>query len=226
MVDLPEGEYDISVIAFKRGSGPGLYYEWKDGVPYYGEPINSSLTNSMYGPNRIQMRDSLYSMQLFDPQDSTKSLPLKFIAEVDGYHGRKVVAVNGTPSVVTLEMKRMAFGVQLSADNFTEGKLHAEFIGNGAMLPKTVTPENMGGHFIYTLHSFIGQEDTYSRLLNVRITWEKADGTMVPLGEKPVYFKRNILTTIHVTIPGPDEGTILDPVIIESEWVKIETEEF
>lgn len=68
------------------------------------------------------------------------------------------------------------------------------------MLPKTVTPENIGEHFIYTSHGFIYYGDTLDPL-NVRITWEKPDGVTVPLGEKAVSFKRNILTHIHITIP-------------------------
>lgn len=226
VVDLPvEGEFKISVIAYKRGSGPGLYYEWKDGVPYFDEPFNSSLTNSMRYGNHIYMHDSLYNLRLFDPLDSTTSLPVKYIAEVDGYRGSKVVDVAEASSIVTLEMKRMAFGVKFSADNFTAGKLHAEFIYYGVILSKTVTPETIGEYFIYTSHDFTYRGDTLFPI-NVRMTWEKPDGVMVPLGEKPVSFKRNILTTIRIAIPASGGGIILDPIITESDWSATETVEF
>jgi len=55
--------------------------------------------------------------------------------------------------------------------------------------------------------------------------WEKPDGSIVPLGEKKIFFKRNVLTKISVTIPPPGSAA-LGPVISEMTWSGSETVNF
>ncbi|QEH42232.1 hypothetical protein [Chitinophaga sp. XS-30] len=222
-IDLPvEGEFRIIVQVYKRGTGPGLYYTWKNGAQYFDEPINNTLDNRMNNGNKT--RDTMWGFRLFDPLDSANYLGLVGYGEADGYRGETTVTATGTPSIISLDMKRMSFGVQFSAANFTSGKLHASS-GNGGIHPKSVTPENIDDqHFIFLANEFATQDSTYGPL-NVKITWEKPDGSMVPIGEKSITFKRNVLTKIQVTIPNTGRS-IIDPVITETEWSGTETVEF
>lgn len=222
-LDLPvEGEFRIIVQVYKRGTGPGLYYTWKNGAQYFDEPINNTLDNRMNNGNKT--RDTMFSSQLFDPIDSTNYLRVVEYGEADGYRGETTVTATGTPSIISLDMKRMSFGVQFSAVNFTSGKLHAEF-PYWLMHPKSVTPENIDDqHFIFLADEF-ATRDSLRLAINVKITWEKPDGSMVPIGEKSIRFKRNVLTKIQVTIPNTGRS-IIDPVITETEWSGTETVEF
>lgn len=230
IVDLPVGgEYKIIAYAYKRGTGTGLHYGWQVDGQYFDWPIYSVLRNRMDTSGPIvshynTIMDTLARFQLFDPIDSTKTIPAREYSEIDAYRGEVTVTTTGAPAIVTVNMKRMSFGIKFSAANFTEGKLHAGFSG-GYMAVQSVTPENIDEkYFIYTSNDF-KYGDTLRWPVNVVMSWEKPDGSTVPLGEKKITFKRNVLTTVHVTVS--DTGrTQLIPIITETDWAGTETVDF
>ncbi|QEH42234.1 hypothetical protein [Chitinophaga sp. XS-30] len=230
VIDLPvEGDFTIITYVYKRGTGTGLYYTWQNGEQYFDWPIYTTLRNRMDSSGPIiehynTIMDTLSHFYLFDPLDSTKQLAYQDCSEIDAYRGQTTISATGAPAIISLNMKRMSFGLQFSASNFTSGKLHAEFPA-GVMYPESVTPADINNqYFIYTTEEFKTRDSIYWPL-NVKMTWEKPDGSMVPIGEKSITFKRNVLTKIHVTIPNTGRS-IIDPVITETEWSGTETVEF
>lgn len=231
VIDLPvEGQFRIIAYVYRRGTGSGFFYEWQAEEQYYGWPIYTTLRNRMDTSGPITehfntIMDTLSSFQLFDPLDSTKTIPTREYTEADVYRGAIDVTATGAPAIIELPVKRMVFGIKFDAANFSEGKLHAGFSG-GYMAVQQVTPENINDkYFIYTAGDF-KYADTLRWPVTVVMSWEKPDGSTVPLGEKKIMFKRNVLTTIHVTIPGAGSGIILNPVITEEDWAGGETVDF
>lgn len=234
MVDLPVGgEYKIIAYAYKRGTGTGLYYELKPGEPppysyYYGWPLYSVLRNRMDTTGPIvehfnTIVDTLARFELFDPIDSTKIIPVRAYSEIDAYRGEVTLTTTGAPAIVSINLKRMAFGIRFTAANFTEGKLHAGFSG-GYIAEQRVTPGNIDEkYFIYSANGFRYSDSLYP--VTVVMSWEKPDGSSIPLGEKSIVFKRNVLTTVHVTVSDTGRTQIV-PIITETDWAGTETVDF
>lgn len=230
VIDLPvEGQFRIIAYAYRRGTGSGLFYEWRANEQYFNWPIYTTLRNRMDTSGPIvehfnTILDTLSGFDLFDPLDSTRTSPRQEHAEADVYRGAVDVTATGAPGIINLHMKRMAFGIRFSAANFSGGKLHAEFPA-GYMAGQSVTPANINDkYFIYSAGDFKYGDTLYSAM-NVKMSWEKPDGSIVPLGSKDIMFKRNVLTTIHVTISDTGKKD-LNPIITETEWSGTETVSF
>ena len=56
--------------------------------------------------------------------------------------------------------------------------------------------------------------DDYTETIPVSVTWERADGASVPLANREITFKRNVLTTITIKV---DEAYIEGGVDLEQE---------
>lgn len=205
MLLLPE-ERPVYIHAWviRKGSGEGPHYEMRGGLQYFDSPLNTELTNQMDTLHRQgddRMVDTVSGIQVSDPADLLQPLPRFTFPEVDAHYG--TISFPGTlPSVVNLPMKRMAFGVQLAADNFTTGKLLLEF-PSPYYLPaqsQSVTPATLSEIFIYAGEEFKAEAFWWPRL-EVSIKWVKTPGDTVALGQKYVQFKRNVLTRLKVTLP-------------------------
>ena len=201
------GEAKISAFALKKGTGEGLFYTMQNGEQFFPYPLQTVMNNRMDSLHRsLQTRqwDTISSLQITDPANLAQPLPFANLPEVDAYHGATKFNVAGITNRITLPMRRLAFGIQLSATNFTSGKLVAEFPeGTYGPPAKTVTPANIGStHFIFSSDLF-KYPDFPEQRLRTRIRWIKTDGTSVTLGDRDVLFKRNVLTKLHVNIPGP-----------------------
>jgi hypothetical protein len=113
-------------------------------------------------------------------------------------------------------MKRAAFGVQLVADNFTTGKLLLAFPGPSYSSPaqgQSITPANISEVFIYSGDMFKHGDTYWGGGLDVSVKWVKAPGDTVALGQKAVAFKRNVLTKLKVTLPGPGRNSAPAPIV-------------
>lgn len=140
--------------------------------------------------------------------------------ELDVFRGTASFTVVPEPVSISVNMKRQSFGVQLSSPNFTEGKLTLEIPDAQT---KSVTPADIHSKFFVfaaDVFKFVNEFDS-----NVKVKWEKPDGTIVLQGEKTIRFKRNVLTKIQVTISGSSR-TDLNPVITETDWESTETVDF
>lgn len=225
------GTVTVEAAAYKKGSGAGLYYNWYNGLQHYGIHIYGSdatnfsgyLTNKMdtiryvYGGSfRV---DTLNYQAIFDPADTTR-FTYTLHSEIDSYLGSTTFAASTAPEVINLSMKRYTFGIQYSASNFSSGRLIADY--SGSMPTKYITPADTTKQFLYTAEEFKQRDSLLNDAVTVKMKWEKTDGSIVSLGEKKIYFKRNILTKINVTIP-PAGSAPFTPVLTESDWTGSET---
>ncbi len=217
VLDLPvEQKVNIIVRAFRKGSGGGIFYTWKNGLPYFDAPFKATLNNRMDTLQRA-MTDTVSWVRVTDPADSTKSFGEKVHPELDFFHGSTTLTVMPSPVSQTLSLKRMSFGVKLSSPNFTTGKLLLELQGSH---PQSVTPADINTrYFVFGSDLFKFTQQFTGR---VAIKWQKPNGAIVSLGEKDIVFKRNVLTKIEVKI-SEDGRVNLDPVITETDWSGTET---
>lgn len=219
-LELPVAEkFRISVRAFKKGTGGGLFYTWENGSPYFDYPFSAPLSNKMDTAYR-SMQDTVSWVQVTDPADTTKYIGGLSYPELDVFHGADTVTVMPEPVSIAINMRRLSFGVQLSSPNFTAGKLIVE-LPNAAT--KSVTPSDIDSKYFVFATDYFRKAEGFDQ--NVKVKWEKPDGTIIPQGEKTITFKRNVLTKIQVTIS--DSGrTILNPIITETDWSNTETVDF
>ncbi|WP_217605264.1 hypothetical protein [Chitinophaga sp. GbtcB8] len=233
------GMITVQAAAYKKGSGEGLFYYWQNGQQNYGSflgngnaagQLNSAvLTNKMdtirYVFGYTIRVDTVRNIRLFKTEtDSTWNDVIATLhTEADAYVGETTFAAAATPTVVTLPMKRYAFGVQYSAANFNSGRLIADF--SGAMPTRYLTPGDTVNQYLYSAQEFFQRDSLLNDAVTVKMKWEKPDGDVVPLGEKKIFFKRNVLTKISVTIPPPGSAA-LGPVISEMTWSGSETVNF
>lgn len=221
-LELPENQkFNISVRAFKKGTGGGLFYIWQNGLPFFDYPINAILNNKMDTSNHFT-QDTVSWVRVTNPADTTKFIGGMSFPETDVFRGTASINVTPEPVSLPIYMKRLSFGVQLTSPNFTEGKLILEI--REAQV-KSVTPADIDSkHFIFATDFFKSHEWFE---WPVKVTWEKADGTIVPQGIKTIRFKRNVLTKLHIILS--DGGrTDLDPVfpLPETDWETTETVDF
>lgn len=219
-LDLPKtGKYRIIVTAIKRGTGPGVHYLWQNGVQYYDHPFYSTVGNYMDTSkpiNRYNTMTDTVVYDMFDPLDSTKFYAYSYTPEVDVYRGDTIIDVSSRPRTISVFLKRLAFGMQFSASGFTGGKLIVEFPG-WRIFNKELTPANINSqYFIHSQGEFKRSNILYP---NIRINWVKPSGDTVLIGENPINFKRNILTTIHLTLPTTGRMTGNPGITVQSERV-------
>ncbi len=230
-----EGNVMVEASAYKRGSGPGLYYYYRWGgnqrdystSAIYGNASNTGVvTNKMdtisYRDGGSHRADSLGRLAVFNPADTTRPV-FMLHSELDTYYGQVIFAGASAPSVIDLPMKRRVFGVQYSADNFSSGRIIADF--SGLMTTKYITTGDTATQYLYTAKEFLVRDSLLNDAVMVKMKWEKPDGNIVSLGEKKIYFKRNILTKIHVSVPASGSAP-LTPVISETDWSGTENVSF
>lgn len=218
------GQYKISIGAYKKGTGPGLFYTVQNGLSFFASPINFPLKNRMDSIADYNFaQDSVQYLQLANPLDSSNYLQTMHYPEADYYHGDTSYTGSANPAPISINVKRRSFGIKLSATNFTGGKLKAEFGWTPTSLPNfpsatpfSVTPGDISSRFYVLASDELKSRDSTMAVLT-RITWEKPGGGTVHLGDKTIYFKRNVLTTLHVTIPATG-GTSVTPQITETDW--------
>ena len=233
------GMITVQAAAYKKGSGAGLYYYWQNDQQNYpsflgngnaaGQLTAAVLTNKMdtiqYVFGSSIRVDTVWYRGIFKTEtDSSSNDRISTLhTEADAYVGETTFAAAATPAVVTLPMKRYAFGVQYSAGNFNSGRLIADF--SGSMPTRYLTPGDTVNQYLYSAQEFFQRDSLLNDAVTVKMKWEKADGSIVPLGEKKIFFKRNVLTKISVTIP-PAGSAALGPVISEMNWSGSETVNF
>jgi len=214
----------IGVTAFKRGSGAGLYYTWdSNGRQYFPYRLMATLTNRMENSSGSYLGGAgiLPHIPVFNPADTT-TYTSTVHSEVDSYTGEITLTTAGVPSVINLSMRRLVFGIKFNAASFSSGRLIANF--NGWMPDKYLTPsEAASNRYIYTADDFHWVETLGESAVDLILKWEKTGGDVVVLGSKKIYFKRNVLTNINVTVP-PDGSPISIP--LDSNWVSMEEVNF
>lgn len=110
---------------------------------------------------------------------------------------------------ISIEMKRVCFGVKFIAEGLTEGKLKI----NIQQAPElNILHGQSEIQDIFTFYHALSAltTDNYSETIPVSISWEKSDGAIVPLINKDITFKRNVLTTITIKVKDTSTNNNID----------------
>ena len=140
---------------------------------------------------------------------------VRFYGEITDYS-----PVEGTS--VKIETKRTVYGAHFVAEGLTEGSLEIKVAKN--MMTRytvTLTPDFTESDKVYSFanqhEAWYGTWKTVDELVDyyttkqLTINWTKADGSIVPMGVYDVEFKRNVRTTVRITVEdvGMPNGIVL-----------------
>lgn len=175
----------------------------KNKIFYYGEGYSAPFYTNSSIPNDNTFKYSS-SESMFYISDGYADLGTKSYKRpnVDRYYGE---VSNYTPSEngkVSINMKRVAFGVKIISEGLTEGSLKITLEDAPDMFIIYPTTDSQD---IFTFKNVYPKGNTwtaddYSETIPVSVSWEKADGALVPLVTQDITFKRNKLTTITVKV--------------------------
>lgn len=103
---------------------------------------------------------------------------------------------------VSINMKRVSFGLKVITEGLTEGRIKITLKDASDLY---ITYPNIEVQDIFAFQGTYGPDadwisDTYSETIPLSMSWEKSDGAVVPLVTKDITFKRNKLTTITVKV--------------------------
>jgi len=218
-LEVPKNStFIINVGAIKKGTGGGLY--WKDttgNYQYFYQPFKRRLMNEMEYSDKVANTPwqlypifmiGVYNMSVRANAISNEE-EVFYYSELDTHFGSTTINVGDTAMTVNLPLKRVSFGLQYRATNFNEGTLIAEY--GGVMKPQSFKPSDISNSMhIYTANAYRFTEDLGDEKLHLTLKWQKADGSIVLVGQKDLSPKRNSLTTIKVAVP---EKTGIKPLI-------------
>ncbi|PSL25821.1 hypothetical protein [Chitinophaga ginsengisoli] len=224
-IELPtDSSFIITAAAFKRGTGFGLYYTLADGYgQIFDKPLYRSLQNKMRPATNVNFLADLTRTALFG--EDTVSITSAFFPEMDTYIGTANVKAD-TSQLLTLPLKRAVFGIRFNAINFTDGKLIVAY--ENSMRTQTFTPEDISSSLrIYTADDFRRGDlvTSWERILFV-LKWQRADGTVITLGEKELLPPaRNHMVTVNVTLPTTINtvNNGLNITLTDTDWTSSET---
>lgn len=127
---------------------------------------------------------------------------------VDRFFGRTDNYLPEEGGVVDINMKRVAFGVKFTAQNFNEGSLEINVEG-----APTIYLNAEDGNEVQEIISFNNLENAYSSTeeyvenIPVNIIWVKTDNSRIPIASQTIAFKRNKLTTIEFEVKESNTTT-------------------
>ena len=141
--------------------------------------------------------------------------------ETERYYGETTDYVPTEGGVVSIEMKRCVFGMKLNVTGVTDGSLTI-FIDDDS---SNCNYSNYSAYFFYgditsdysTEEAIYTFEDiykcwsdamlgnTYYKNMYMHVIWERGNSVTQTLETKQVSFKRNVLTTVNVTLNGASD---------------------
>jgi hypothetical protein len=215
------GEITVTALAVRRGSGPGLYcYRGGNNIvyPWFGRYLSNTL-DTVNSNGVARTVDSLGYANLFNEDGTNVNGTTTLHSEVDSYVGRITFNAINTPAEINLNMRRTVFGIRYNVSNFNNGRLIADFSG---LMPTKyfASTSDFSKQFIYTASELNWADSLHLNPVDVKIKWEKPDGSIVSIGQKRMSFKRNVLTNIYLTIPNETSGIPSMP--IDTNWIRSE----
>lgn len=209
VLELTKNEvYLIRVAAIKKGTSYGIPPAGiSGGYVYLYRPFDKPVTNEMVYNTAVPNSPDALNPTFLDSLTYMPVLENPFTGETGAYkypeleiYYQSLQFSADTSSSLNLALHRICFGINYNLINFEDGILKVEYDGM-----KTKTFTQYGGsdeHLsIYTADQF-RYSDTIYQPVNLTFTFMKYDGTIVPMGTKSLYPRRNMLTTINVTQPA------------------------
>ncbi|GAA0526604.1 hypothetical protein [Chitinophaga japonensis] len=240
VIEVPKGTYyTISVAAFKRGTGVGLWWTTvAGGYQYFERPLDRPLKNEMsYStvPGSIDalshsFLDTLSNMTVRGTWYDNAVKERFYYSELDTYFGTAGYNAGDSAVILNIPLKRVSFGIRYNVTNFNGGRLIADY--NYLMKARSFTPQNItdSSFSIYTADTYRWSDSLYSwEQIPLTLTWEKPDGSTQVLGSKVISPKRNSLTTVNVTLPPltGDTGNVgVDIRLTDTTWLGNNTVDF
>ncbi|RPD41082.1 hypothetical protein [Chitinophaga barathri] len=212
---VPEmADIGIFAMAIRKGSGNGLYYTWRGGLPYYEAPIYDTLHNRMEkvktGGETHYPMFPLTNLAVTHPDDTSLSQTFRN-PELDIFWSDTTIHVDNVSSQINIRLKRRAFGLELAPQNFIAGRLFVSF--NGQMTQKELTPTDIPHDpFIFTVQEFLSRD---TAVIPVRVEWQRPNGNVVLVGEKNVTFRRNMLTKISFSLENGTSANV-NPILVDT----------
>lgn len=121
---------------------------------------------------------------------------------IDRYYGELVDFTPAENKSAFINMKRVVFGAKFIAEGLQDGKLIISISGAPSLeiqYPETEVSDIFSFKNVYP-NGITWTNDNYTETVQVSISWEKADGALVPLVTQDITFKRNTLTTVTVKV--------------------------
>lgn len=123
---------------------------------------------------------------------------------VDRYYGDVTGYTPSENGNVSINMKRVVFGVKIITDGFTEGVLKITLKDSPDMniqYPNTETQDIFTfSNSEYFANHNAWTSDNYTETIALSVSWEKLDGAIVPLVAQNITFKRNKMTIITIKV--------------------------
>lgn len=168
-----------------------------DGNIEYLTPFNSILSNYFSYDSE---NSKFFSLGAAFEINANQSY---YIPRLDRYYGEISGYTPTQDGNVSINMKRVVFGVKFIAEGLNEGMLRINI--KEARELSIVYGETSGIEGIFTFRGGIDTglawtADDYSETIPVTVSWEKEDGAIIPLVSQDITFKRKTLTTITIKV--------------------------
>lgn len=190
-------------------------------VTFYAMGENGDYWHSEYGGQDTQFNYSNNYVidQLTSIWNGYNLKKERFFGELNGYSPSE-------DALVKIDTKRTSYGAHFIADGLTEGSLDIQIRFQGYnssnYISLNLTPETPEYNGIFSFsdqqNAWRGSHDMptntyvdYYDTKQININWIKADGSTTPMGTYDVTFKRNVKTTIRISVEevGVKSGIVL-----------------
>ena len=205
-INLLEGyKYKFACTVIVDGKSKTHYYDYVGDNGGYGEPFwvykgsygSFSFVNTSFEIGTSYFYYISTGVTRLAIDSKTYHRP-----NVDRYYGEAIDYTPAANSSVSINMKRVAFGAKFITEGLTEGKITITLKDAPTM---SIEYPNTTIQDIFTFENpypsgMTWTQDTYTETIPVSISWQKADGAVVPLVTQDITFTRNMLTTITVKV--------------------------
>lgn len=197
-VKLLEG-YKYKFVSTMVVNGKNVVYSYSGGYsdPFYSG--SSTPVGNSFSYSSDKMLGGLRSG--YTTMANTKSA---YIPNVERYYGELTAYIPVESKPVSINMKRVSFGVKVITEGFTEGKITIS-LKKGASIYIVHPDTEVTDMFTFQnanlyLDPISWTKDDYTETISVSMTWEKTDGAVTPLINQDITFKRNKLTTVTIKV--------------------------
>ena len=189
-------EYKFKATLVKDGKGIIQHYNSSYNSPFYtygvGNDITEIGTDFIYALNEYLSVDTGYAYL-------EQGVGSYYHPDIDRYYGELSGFTAGDSETVTIEMKRVVFGLHVIASGMTEGTLTVQL---SSAPTKTIVYPDTEMDEVFSLSSITNAWSTenYKESIAVSFTWTKDNDKDVILANRQFDFYRNKKTTITLTV--------------------------
>ena len=139
----------------------------------------------------------------------------------DRYYGETTDYTPKEGGVVSIDMKRVVFGMQFEVSGISDGSFSFEVVdanvepepafSKGDITSDTTFEEEIHTYrYVYACWQNASSSDNYSQDFTINMTWVRGNGVTQTLNPLKVTFKRNVMTTVRINLNGGDKENSFD----------------